>query len=173
MRFGPPADVRSTQPWKSRVAMWKRSRTIDLQPWAFDERPRVLIEHPDPDRGLELGTAIRRAGFTVGVCTGPDRTGDPARRCPLHRHEPCVAVEGADVVVTALALETKDGLEVVRALRTRYLSTPLVLLATVSEAIELGAALTGCTVLAVEAEPEEVAAAVADALPLGSRRRPG
>jgi CheY-like chemotaxis protein len=153
--------------------MWKPSRTIDLQPWPFDERPRVLIEHPDPDRGLELGTAIRRAGFTVGVCTGPDAAAHPARRCPLHRNEPCIAVEGADVVVTALDLEATDGLDVVRALRTRYSSTPLVLLATIGETLELGATLTGCSVLAVDAPPGQVAAAVLDALPPASPDRPG
>jgi hypothetical protein len=145
--------------------MWKRSRAIDLQPWAFDQRPRILIEHPDPDRGLELGTAIRRAGFTVGVCTGPHAAADPATRCPLHRLQPCVAVEGADLVVTALDFETKEGLEVVRGLRTRYPNTPLVILATVGETIELGDALDGYTVLAVDVDPERVAAAVIDALP--------
>lgn len=145
--------------------MWKRATTIDLLPWRFDERPRVLIEHPDPDRGLELGTAIRRAGFTVGVCTGPDAAADPATRCPLHRLQPCVGVEGADLVVTALDLETKDGRGVLRGLRTRYATTPLVVMATVGEAIEFEDVLQGCTVVAVDADPEEVTAAVVDALP--------
>jgi CheY-like chemotaxis protein len=72
---------------------------------------------------------------------------------------------GADVVVTALDLETKDGLEVVRALRTRYLSTPLVVLATIGEAIDLAEALMGCTVLAVDAEPDQVIRAIVEALP--------
>jgi CheY-like chemotaxis protein len=143
----------------------KRARTIDLQPWAFDERPRVLIEHPDPDRGLELGTALRAHGFTVGVCTGPAVAGDREHRCPLHRLQPCVAVEGADAVVTALDLETDAGREVLRGLRARYPSTPLVALATVGEALDLADALAGCTVLAVDADPEHVAAAVVDSLP--------
>jgi hypothetical protein len=144
--------------------MWRRSRTIELGPWPFDERPRVLIEHPNPDRGLELGTAIRRTGLTVGFCTGPDSAGDPARQCPLHRLQACVTVEGADVVVTGLDLGTNDSRDVVRALRTRYPSTPLVVLATVGQAIELADALMGCTVLAVDADADQVARAVVEAI---------
>lgn len=125
----------------------------------------MLIEHADADRGLELGTAIRRAGFTVGVCRGPDAAADPGTRCPLHRLQPCVAVEGADVVVTALDLEGKDGREVLRGLRTRYPSTSLVVMATVGETLELGEVLAGCTVVGVDADPEEVAVAVVDAVP--------
>lgn len=149
--------------------MRKRAVTIDLQPWAYPQRPRVLIELPDPDAGLELATAIRRAGCTVGICRGPDATADPATRCPLHRLEPCVAVEGADLVVTALDLEEEDGREVVRGLRTRYPSTPLVVVATVGETLELGEVLEGCTVVPVDAEPEQIVAAVLDALPSDSR----
>ena len=149
--------------------MRKRPRTIDLAPWPFDDRPRVLVEHPDPDRGLAIGTAIRQIGIAVGVCTGPDSGGDPATRCPLHHLQPCVAVEGADLVVTALPLDTIDGQGVVRGLRARHPSTPLVVLATVGQTLELGAVLTGCTVLAVDAPPAEIAAAVADAMPITAR----
>lgn len=104
--------------------MRKRPVTIDLQPWPYPERPRVLIEHHQPDAALELATAIRQAGCTVGICRGPDATADPATRCPLHRLEPCIAVEGADLVVTALDLEEEEGRQVLRGLRTRYPSTP-------------------------------------------------
>jgi len=163
------ADVRSPSGCHGVRTMKKRAVTIDLQPWTYPERPRVLIEHRQPDDGLELATAIRRAGFTVGICRGPDATADPATRCPLHRLEPCVAVEGADLVVTVLDLREAGGREVVRGLRTRYPSTPLVVAATVSEMLELGDLLAGCTVVPVGAEPEQVVAAVLDALP--SERR--
>lgn len=145
--------------------MSKRSVTISLGPWAFAERPRVLIEHPDPNGALELAAAIRRAGCTVGICRGPDATGDPATRCPLHLLEPCIAVEGADLVVTALG--EPDGIDVARGLRRRYPGTPLVLLATVAETLELGELLDGCTVLPVDAEPPRIVAAILDRLPSG------
>ena len=151
--------------------MRKRPITIDLQPWPYPERPRVLIEHPKPDAALELASAIRQAGCTVGICRGPDATADPATRCPLHRLEPCVVVEGADLVVTVLDLEEDEGREVVRGLRTRYPSTPLVVAATVSETLALGDLLDGCTVVPVSAAPEQVVAAVLDALPSNSPSR--
>jgi DNA-binding NarL/FixJ family response regulator len=152
-------------------AMWKpkRSVTIDLAPWPYLERPRVLIEHSDPDTGLDLAIAIRRAGCTVAICRGPDPSADPATRCPLHRLEPCVVVEGADLVVTALDLEGEEGRDVLRGLRTRYPSTPLVVAATVGEALELGDLLEGCTVVPVDAPAEQLVAAVLDALPGNGR----
>jgi hypothetical protein len=143
--------------------MRRRQVTIELQPWVFPGRPRVLIEHPDPDSALELASAIRRAGCTVGICRGPDAKADPATRCPLHRLEPCVAVDGADLVVTALDLDQEDGLAVLVGLRTRYPGTPLVVVAPVGETVELDN-LEGCTVVPV-AEPDKVVAAVLDTLP--------
>ena len=145
--------------------MRKRPVTIELQPWAYPEWLRVLIEHADPDVGLELAAAIRRAGCTVGICRGPDARADPATRCPLHGLEPCVAVDGADLIITGLDLEQEDGRAVLRGLRTRYASKPLVVLATVGKALELGDALERCTVVPVGADPERIVAVVLDALP--------
>lgn len=142
-----------------------RSVTIELGPWAYSDRPRVLIEHPDPDEALELATAIRAVGCAVGICRGPDATAHPATRCPLHRLEPCAAVEGADAVVTALDLESEDGREVLRGLRTRYAGTPVLVQATVAGTLALGEELEGCVVLPVDAEPTRVAAAVRDLVP--------
>lgn len=150
--------------------MRKRAVTIDLQPWAYPDRPRILIELPDPDTALELAAAIRHAGCTVGICRGPDARADPAKRCPLHRLEPCVAVEGADLVVTALDLGGEDGRQVLRGLRARYPSTPLVVAATVADTLELGELLVGCTVVPVGAEPERFVTAILGALPSESRK---
>ena len=144
--------------------MRKRAETIELAPWSYPGRPRALIELPDPDEALEIAAAIRDAGCVVGICRGPDSAADPATRCPLHQLEPCAAVEGADVVVTALDLGTESGRGVLRGLRTRYPRVPLVVAATVREAIELEDVLAGCTVVPVDAEPDRVAAAVVDAL---------
>jgi len=149
--------------------MRKRVSTIELGPWTFPERPRVLIEHPEPDAALEIAAAIRRVGCTVGICHGPDSAGDPATRCPVHRLEPCAAVAGADAVVTMLDLDTEDGREIVRGLRTRYPGKPLIIAATVAETLELGDLIQGCTVVPIDTEPERVAAAVLDALPSRSK----
>ena len=135
--------------------MRRRPAKIDLQPWPFPERPRVLIEHPDPDAGLELAAALRSAGFAVAICRGPNGTA----RCPVHKLEPCVIVEGADVVVSALDLE-RSGRDVLEGLRTRYPDTPLVVEATAAESIELADVLHGCTVVPVDGEPSRVVAAV-------------
>lgn len=145
--------------------MWKPSETIELRPWDYPERPRVLIEHPDPDSALELAAAIRRAGCTVGICRGPDRSGDPVTRCPLHRLEPCIGVEGADLVVTALDLDEEANRAVLRGLRARYPRKPLVVLATVGQALRLAEVFQGCTVLPVDAEPARVTAAVIAEIP--------
>jgi hypothetical protein len=137
--------------------MKSRSVTMEPGPWRFSERPRVLIEHPDLSAALDLAVAIRSAGCAVAICRGPDATADPATRCPLHRLEPCAVVEGADVVVTALNLSSEEGREVLRGLRTRYPSTPLVVEGTVSESLALSDELAGCTVVPVDADPALVA----------------
>ena len=116
----------------------------------------MLIEHPDPEAGLDLAGALRSAGFGVAVCRGPDGTA----RCPLHQLEPCVVVEGADVVVTALDFEREEARAVLKGLRLRYPDTPLVVGATAAESIELAEELDGCTVVPVDTEPGSVVAAV-------------
>ena len=143
--------------------MRRRPATIDLGPWPFPGGPRVLIEHPDPNEALELAGAIRRAGCSVYICRGPARGGDPPTRCPLHKLEPCVAVEGADVVVTALDLADDEGVGVLMGLRTRYPGKPLIVAATVSQSLELGDVLEGCTVVPVDEGPDPVVAAVCEA----------
>jgi hypothetical protein len=169
--IGKFADVYWRDDWQVAHGMWKRARTIDLQPWPSVDRPRVLIEQADPDRSLELAGEIRRAGCSVGICRGPDAAANPATRCPLHRLEPCVAVEGADLVVTALNLEQADSLQVLRGLRTRYPSIPLVVQATVDQTLELGDLLTGCTVVPVDADAIQLSHAVVAAL--GQTTEPG
>jgi hypothetical protein len=161
-----------------------RPLTIEPGPSRFPRRPRVLIEHPDPDAGLALATALRNDGCYVTICRGPKSAADPAAgirpprpglafegvfcfidtRCPVRQLERCVAVERVDVVVTALGLEHQAAREVLTGLRTRYPKTPVVIAATVAQTIELGEALDGCTVVPADAGPPRVAAAVLEAL---------
>jgi DNA-binding NarL/FixJ family response regulator len=145
--------------------MRKHAIMIDPQPWAFPDRPRVLIELADPEAALQLSVAIRKAGCAVAVCQGPDASTDPTTRCPLHMLEPCVAVEGADLVVTALDFDQESGRDVLRGLRTRYPSIPLVVATTVRQSRDLAELLAGCIVVSADAKPERIVAAVAEALP--------
>lgn len=144
--------------------MRKRATTIELQPWSYEDRPRVLIEHRDPDEALELAAALRKAGLTVGICRGPEAGADEPTRCPLHHLEPCAAVEGADVVVSALDLDEVEAIRVLEGLRTRYPSVPLVVTVTPGQALAHEALLHDCTVVPVDEEPARVAHAVMQAL---------
>jgi CheY-like chemotaxis protein len=128
--------------------------------WPFAGGPRILVEHRDPRTSLELAGALRSAGCAVVICRGPDAEA----RCPVHELEPCAAVEGADVVVTALDFGDENGRQVLRGLRTRYPSTPLVVEATVGEAVELEDDLAGCTAIPVDAGASRVVRAVLDVL---------
>jgi hypothetical protein len=100
---------------------------------------------------------------------GPDAKGDPAARCPLHGLELWVAVEGADLVVTALDLDQEDARQVLRGLRTRYPSMPLTVLATVDQTVELRDLLEGCTVLHGGGTPDQVTAEILGTLTRESR----
>jgi hypothetical protein len=144
--------------------MRRRAEIIELQPWSYDDRPRVLIEHRDPDEALEMAAALRKAGLTVGICRGPEAQGAHPTRCPLHQLEPCVAVEGADVVVTALDLDEEEGMRVLEGLRVRYPSTALVVAVTPQQALDHGALLRDCIVVPADAEPTRVVRAVLQTL---------
>jgi hypothetical protein len=136
------------------------ARLIDLQPWPFDGAPRVLLEHADPEACFPLVEELRHRGCAVGICGGPDVD----VRCPLHALEACAAVEGADVVFTALGFWREDAREVLRGLRARYPGKPLVVGTAVAEALELQDELYGCTVVPEDAEPARIADAVTAAL---------
>jgi hypothetical protein len=138
----------------------RRQPTIDLQPWPFADVPRVLVEHAEPANCLELVAELRHRGWAVALCSGPDAEA----RCPLHSFDECVAVAGADVVVTALDFGREEAREVLRGLRIRYAGKPVVVEAAVADALELEDELRGCTVMPVDANPTQVADAVAGSL---------
>ena len=125
----------------------------------------MLIEHSEPNEALALATAIRSAGCAIAVCCGPDARAERPTRCPLHRLEPCLAVEGADVVVTVLDFQREDAREVLHGLRLRYPQTPVVAAVTVQQSLDLAAELEGCVVVPLDAEHARVVEAVIEAMP--------
>lgn len=87
-----------------------------MQPWRW-EHPRVLIEHPDERIALALADRLRREGYSVGMCQGPDS----ASPCPLVGAGECISAHDADVIVSCL-----DDEDVLQALRDRCPGVPLV-----------------------------------------------
>lgn len=76
-----------------------------MDPTLTSEPPatRVLLEcaeHDDPD---VIAGVLRRAGYEVTVCTGPEH-----RRCDLLAAGSCDRVDGAEVVVNLLSTRVGD-----------------------------------------------------------------
>ena len=95
-----------------------RSRQRRQAPtWPAEKRSiRVLIEHPDPVARDTLANAIRGHGYEVVACGGPEPASEPAASCPLTFGASCPGVEGADVVVSSLAIDVPTEGLVVRKL---------------------------------------------------------
>ena len=90
-------------------------KRVDTGPWQWPGT-RVLIEDADLDRGLAAAWALRRAGYAVALCRGPD----PDEYCPLVGPDDCALVVGADVVVAGI------GPEIEEAVRRRHPNTPVI-----------------------------------------------
>lgn len=144
--------------------MTRRASTLSPRPWPWPERPRVLLEHPDRERGLAAATALRQAGYAVGVCQGPLESGRPPARCPLVGPAGCMLVDGADVVVSSLGVERNETCEVIEALRIKYPRTPLIVELPPEAAGRRRDLLGSCDLLEGPAEPEAVVVAVQRAL---------
>jgi DNA-binding response OmpR family regulator len=124
---------------------------LSPQPWPWPG-PRVLVEHHDEEAAAELIAALRRDGFAVALCTGPEHDS----RCPLAADDGCVAAAGADVVVSWLGLETPEARETLAALRLRLAGTPLLVVAGRGEAARWPELVRGATVVDAPATPEQV-----------------
>jgi hypothetical protein len=110
--------------------------TLIPKPWPWRDRPRVLLEHEDPLAASHWALRLARRGYAVGICHGPH----DGAACPLVAGDGCPAVEGADVVVSALSAEHEA---VVAALRRHRPQLPLVAGAPVPDDLlsRVGAAL--------------------------------
>jgi hypothetical protein len=146
--------------------MWRhrrRVRTISTGPWPFS-RPRVLIEHFDQAVAFELVATVRRAGFSAAICSGPSDSPDAPERCVLTTGEPCLFVDGADVVVSGLGVGTTERRAVLEALRRHHPGKPLVVVVPAQELHLYGELLDDIQVVIDPVEPAELRAAVGDAV---------
>jgi len=137
-----------------------RSTRSSPQPWPWVGQPRVLIEHPDESAGLALASILRRSGFAVAVCPGPEH----AEHCPLTGPEGCAVAHGADLVVSSLGVDRPEAREVLEALRARRPGTPLIVEVPPGSEDEWRGLLEGCDVIESPVAPDELVARVRDAL---------
>lgn len=108
--------------------------------------PRVVVEECDPRLRDIAGSHLRRSGFEVALCGGPERLS--RRRCPVEEGGGCPAIDGADVVVSSLRRDTPRHVAVVAGLRRRYPDTPLLIVAPPLIAYRHRRLLDGCAVVA-------------------------
>jgi|CZKG01.1.fsa_nt_gi DNA-binding response OmpR family regulator len=125
------------------------------QPWRWSH-PRVLVEHPDEATGLAIASGLRFAGYAVAICPGPAGHG----RCPLAGPAGCAPAHDADLVVSSLGYERETAREVLRALRTHYPDTPLLVEAPSDMDTGMRELLDGAHQLPAPASTEQIVAAV-------------
>jgi len=87
---------------------------------------RVLVVHHDPDMADQQAEWLRRAGFTVSECAGPQHGS-----CPVLLGEHCGAVHGADVLVYDVwaSGDTESEQRLIEGLRELHPEIPIVLTA--------------------------------------------
>ena len=125
------------------------------QPWRWSH-PRVLVEEPDEAAGLAIASALRFAGYSVGVCPGPRGHG----QCPLTGPADCAPAHDADLVVCSLDYEREVAREVLRELRTRYPGTLLLVEVPSEIDAEMRGLLDGCHQLPAGTSADQVVATV-------------
>ncbi|HUV09546.1 MAG TPA: hypothetical protein VMX12_01115 [Acidimicrobiia bacterium] len=125
-------------------------------------RPRVLVENPDVGVGFALERFLEAEGCEVAVCGGPDRL--RRHRCPLVFDEDCALAAGADVIVHGLNPDRPEHAEVLRALRAKHPSTPLVVEVTNPTAARHAGLLADCVVVPFPATRGSLRGAVDRAL---------
>jgi hypothetical protein len=108
-------------------------------------RPHVVIEDAELPAAHLTAASLRRAGFEVTICGGPDLLA--RRRCPLEEGTTCPAIADADVVVAHLGARTTRQAAVVAALRDHEAGLPLVVLAAPPVAHRHRRLLEGCRVV--------------------------
>jgi DNA-binding NtrC family response regulator len=83
---------------------------------------RALVVHHDIDLADIEVEDLRRAGYEVDQCAGPEGGG-----CPVLHGEPCWQVEKADVLVYDVLAAGDSGHKLVEELRALHPNKPVVL----------------------------------------------
>jgi hypothetical protein len=125
-----------------------------------DGRLRVLVENPD--FGFAAERVFEAAGYNVAVCGGPERL--RGHRCPLVTEGRCALAEGADVIVHSLNPARPEHAAVLRALRARHPTTPLIVEVPSPALVRHTALLQGCTIMEMPATRDKLVSTVASSL---------
>ncbi len=107
--------------------------------WRSD--PRVLVEESDGAIRDAMVQVLEEAGFEAVGCGGPDD--HPGSRCPLVADGECPAAQLADVILFSLRISDPVNQAVLRALKRRHPSTPIVVEVPKPKVVALNELLVG------------------------------
>jgi len=178
-------DVSSGSRWLSREARRRgivcfqqremlgsdRARSWDASP---DTQPeldggrhrRVLLEMSDPAEAWASSRLLRRAGYVVTWCPGPD--GSPRQPCPLVATGTCPLVEDADAIVSTLRLDEAPARQVLEALGQHRPTPPVIVSCPWKQAEHWPPSLNGLQPLPVPLTATKLLAALGAVLESGS-----
>ena len=100
----------------------KRFEPTRFSRWRAD--PRVLVEETDGAIRDSMIQILEEAGFEAVGCGGPND--HPGSRCPLVVDGTCPAASLADVILFSLRISNPANREVLRSLKQRHPSTPII-----------------------------------------------
>lgn len=128
-------------------------------PQATTMRERVVVEGGDGAEQWIIARAIEKGGFDVARCGRPTEIGG---RCPLLTGRSCNAIKSADVVVNLLGIRSRDGEDILRAVRAAAPNVGIVTQATALDCERHSALLAecACTVVSPRASASEITSAV-------------
>jgi hypothetical protein len=121
------------------------------------DRPRAVVEDADPTGRRATERELRREGWEVLGCCGPETLA--RRRCPVEEGRGCPAVRDADLVVTTLRDERGRLPGVLRGLRETHAEVPVIVRAPAHVAHARRRDLEGCEVHPVRTPVRDVLAA--------------
>jgi len=111
-----------------------------------DDGPLVLFESPDGAEAHAAWKVLRRNGYRMSWCPGPQGGFSP--ECALSATGHCPLVDEADAVVNALDLRDPVCEKVVRALDAQAHETPVVVVAPKRSAAHWAGEAPDCDVIA-------------------------
>lgn len=117
---------------------------------------RVLIEYAVPGERQAVQTALEGAGFEVSACGGPHEPWGGT--CPVLHGARCGLADAADVVLCGLWVENPENRAVIRGVRVRDPSLPIVVDAPPKAAEVFASTLGGVRTVFLRSAADAVAA---------------